>query len=153
MEEELKQELIEPKDKDVTDKIEQLNIAQLIPAHIRPEFAATVASSVRVNLQQGGSPMTYTQVHNVTRDIQDLLRKPQRVMVGHPTPRAAEQENHPDEDEEAKQTRIINKILNKAITYIRNGQQREAIRELAKEELQPASSELEDDARDPRHGG
>ena len=39
---------------------------------------------------------------------------------------------HPDEDEEAKQTRI-NKILNKAITYIRNGQQREAIRTRANE--------------------
>ena len=95
LEEELKQEPIEPKDKDVTDKIMQLNIAQLIPAHLRPEFAATVACSVRANLQQGCSQMTYTQIHNVTRDIQDLLRKPQRVTGTHPTPMAAEQGNHP----------------------------------------------------------
>ena len=47
----------------------------------------------------------------------------------------AEQENNRNEEEEAKQNRI-NKILNKAITYIRNGQQSEAIRELAKEDLQ-----------------
>ena len=83
--------------------------------------------------------MTYKQVHNVKRDIQDLLRKPQRVTGMHTTPTAVEQENHPDEDEEAKQTRI-NRILNRAITYIRNGQQREAIRELAKEELQPVAN-------------
>ena len=47
----------------------------------------------------------------------------------------AEQDNNRNEEEEAKQNRI-NKILNKAITYIRNGQQSEAIRELAKEDLQ-----------------
>ena len=57
----------------------------------------------------------------------------------HPAPMAAEQGNHHNEDEEAKQTRI-NRILNRAITYIRNGQQREAIRELAKEELQPVAN-------------
>ena len=65
--------------------------------------------------------------------VQDLLRKPPRVI--HPTPMVAEQDNNRNEEEEAKQNRI-NKILNKAITYIRNGQQSEAIRELAKEDLQ-----------------
>ena len=77
--------------------------------------------------------MTHIQVQNVTKDIQDLLRKPPSVI--HQTPMVAEQENHLNEEEEAKQNRI-NKILNKAITYIRNGQQSEAIRELAKEDLQ-----------------
>jgi hypothetical protein len=110
-----------------------VNIAQLIPTHLRPEFAATVASSIRANQEQGSSKMTHIQVQKVTKDIQDLLRKPPRVI--HPTPMVAEQENNRNEEEEAKQNRI-NKILNKAITYIRNGQQSEAIRELAKEDLQ-----------------
>jgi hypothetical protein len=51
--------------------------------------------------------MTHIQVQNVTKDIQDLLRKPPRVI--HPTPMVAEQENHLNEEEEAKQNRI-NKI-------------------------------------------
>jgi hypothetical protein len=78
--------------------------------------------------------MTHIQVQKVTKDILDLLRKPPRVI--HPTPMVAEHENNRNdsEEEEAKQERI-NKILNKAITYIRNGQQSEAIRELAKEDL------------------
>jgi hypothetical protein len=117
---ELKQGPNDPKDKNVADSVEQLNIAQLIPTHLRPEFAATVASSIRANLEQGSSKMTHIQVQNVTKDIQDLLRKPPRVI--HPTPMVTEQENNRNEEEEAKQNRI-NKILNKAITYIRNGQQ------------------------------
>ena len=88
-----------------------VNIAQLIPTHLRPEFAATVASSIRANQEQGSSKMTHIQVQKVTKDIQDLLRKPPRVI--HPTPMVAEHENNRNEEEEAKQERI-NKILNKA---------------------------------------
>jgi hypothetical protein len=38
------------------------------------------------------------------------------------------------DDEEAKQKRI-NSIIARALAFIRNGQQKEALRELAKEEL------------------
>ncbi len=42
------------------------------------------------------------------------------------------------DDEEAKQKRI-NSIIARALAFIRNGQQKEALRELAKEELKDIS--------------
>ncbi len=64
-------------------------------------------------------------------DAINLLRKPPREI---PTPCEGIEQRQDDDSEEAKQKRI-NSIIAKALAFIRNGQQKEALRELAKEEL------------------
>ena len=59
--------------------------------------------------------------------MRDLLRKPPREK---PTPGDGSQQEQ--EDEEAKKKRI-NSIITRALAFIRNGQQKEALRELAKD--------------------
>jgi hypothetical protein len=65
--------------------------------------------------------------------MSDLLTKPHREI---PTP-CMETEQRQD-DEDAKQKRM-NNIITRALAFIRNGQQKEALRELAKEELKDIS--------------
>ena len=72
-------------------------------------------------------------VDGVMGVMRDLLRKPPREI---PTP--CEGIEQRQDDEEAKQKRI-NSIIARALAFIRNGQQKEALRELAKEELKDIS--------------
>jgi hypothetical protein len=65
--------------------------------------------------------------------MRDLLRKPHREI---PTQRGEAEQRH--DVEEIKQMRISH-ILARALAFIRNGQQSEALRELAKQELKDLS--------------
>ena len=85
LEEELKQEPIEPKDKDINGSVEDAwaNIAQLIPAHLRQEFSASVVNSIRARSGHGDGSLTKEEVDGVMGTMRDLLRKPSREK---PTP-------------------------------------------------------------------
>ena len=134
LEEELKQELIQPKDNNmIMDNNVQLSIAQQVPAHLRQVFSASVVNSIRAQRGQGDGSLTKEMVDGVMGTMRDLLRKPPREK---PTPGDGSQQDQ--DDEEAKQKKI-NSIITRALAFIRNGQQKEALRELAKEELKDIS--------------
>ncbi len=75
------------------------------------------------------------------------MRKPPREI---PTPCEGIEQRR--DDEEAKQKRI-NSIIARALAFIRNGQQKEALRELAKEELKDISEVIEDEEGSVRPDG
>jgi hypothetical protein len=110
LEEELKQELIQPKDNNIMDNNVQLSIAQQVPAHLRQVFSASVVNSIRAQCGQGDGSLTKEMVDGVMGTMRDLLRKPPREK---PTP--GDGSHQEQEDEEAKQKKI-NSIITRAFS-------------------------------------
>ena len=71
-------------------------------------------------------------IGKVTETMRELLKKPPRSQ---PAPGPSVDKLLEPEEDAVEQQRQINRIVSKAQKFIRNGQQKEAIRELAKEEL------------------
>jgi hypothetical protein len=113
-----------------------VNIAQTVPAHLRQEFSASVVNSIRAQRGQGDGSLRKESVEGVMGVMRDLLRKPHREI---PTQRGEAEQMHGVE--EIRQMRISH-ILARALAFIRNGQQSEALRELAKQELKDLSETL-----------
>jgi hypothetical protein len=104
------------------------NIAQSIPPHLRHQFAAATVASIR--RLEGDSDRQ--MIGKVTETMRELLKKPPHSQ---PTQGPSVDKLLEPEEDEMEQQSQKNKIVAKAQKYIRNGQQKEAIRELAKENL------------------
>ena len=131
--EELEQAPVVPRDISELVGDAGANIAQVIPAHLRQEFSASVVNSIRAQRGQGDGSLRKESVEGVMGVMRDLLRKPHREI---PTQRGEAEQRHGVE--EIRQMRISH-ILARALAFIRNGQQSEALRELAKQELKDLS--------------
>jgi hypothetical protein len=110
-----------------------VNIAQTVPALLRQEIEFSVVNSKPAQRGQGDGSLRKESVDGVMGVMRDLLRKPHREI---PTQRGEAEQRH--DVEEIKQMRISH-ILARALAFIRNGQQSEALRELAKQELKDLS--------------
>ena len=79
----------------------------------------------------------YKMIGEVTETMRELLKKPPRSQAA---PRPFVDKLIEPEEDAAEQRRLINKIVAKAQIFIRNGQQKEAIRELSKENLKDVTN-------------
>ena len=109
------------------------NIAQSIPPHLRQKFAAETVASIRRLEWVSDRQM----IEEVSDTMRELLRKPQRAQAA---PRPFVDKLNEQEEDAVEQQKLINKIVAKAQMFLRNGQQKEAIRELSKENLKDVTN-------------
>ena len=109
------------------------NIAQSIPPHLRQKFAAETVTSIRRLEWVSDRQM----IEEVSDTMRELLRKPQRAQA---EPRPSVDKLNEQEEDAVEQQKLINKIVAKAQMFLRNGQQKEAIRELSKENLKDVTN-------------
>ena len=76
-------------------------------------------------------------IEEVSDTMRELLRKPQRAQAA---PRPFVDKLNEQEEDAVEQQKLINKIVAKAQMFLRNGQQKEAIRELSKENLKDVTN-------------
>ena len=110
----------------------QKNIAQSIPPHLRHQFTLATVACIRRFERDADQQMHGGECH---RDDEGTITEDTARTCSQHQDHVHEDKHQELAEDALEQQKQINKILTKAVQFIRNGQQKEAIRELAKEEL------------------